>query len=109
MILVCAWMYLHGGIPPIWLESALKYEIAFQKLHLTDINYKFYPTPEEWRRGSQICKFLNSFYTITTLMSGQSYPTSNLYFIQVWRIECLLNENAESDDEVIKRMAQPMK
>ena len=42
-------------------------------------------------------------------MSGSSYPTSNLYFLQVWRIECLLNENLESEDSVISDMCIKMK
>ena len=42
-------------------------------------------------------------------MSGSSYPTSNLYFLQVWRIECLLNENLESEDSVISDMCIGMK
>ncbi|MED6145767.1 hypothetical protein PIB30_116680 [Stylosanthes scabra] len=41
-------------------------------------------------------------------MSDQAYPTSNLYFMQVWRIKCLLKENANSPDEVIREMVRPM-
>ncbi|XP_015158388.1 zinc finger BED domain-containing protein RICESLEEPER 4-like [Solanum tuberosum] len=40
--------------------------------------------------------------------STSSYPTSNLYFMQVWKIECLLKENSSNLDEVIKEMAVRM-
>ncbi|XP_061375891.1 zinc finger BED domain-containing protein RICESLEEPER 2-like [Gastrolobium bilobum] len=52
----------------LMLESALKYEKAFEILQVLDRNYKH-------------CS---------------SYPTSNLYFMQVWKIECLLDEILEA-------------
>jgi len=42
------------------------------------------------------------------LISGSSYPTLNCYFMQVWKIECLLQENAKSDDLTIKDMSLSM-
>jgi len=51
----------------------------------------------------KMCEFLKPFCIITNLISGSSYPTSNRYFMQVWRIECFLRENAKSDDSTIKR------
>ena len=42
-------------------------------------------------------------------MSGSKYPTSNLYFYQVWKIHNWLQINEESDDEIIREMVIPMK
>ncbi|KAG4975104.1 hypothetical protein JHK87_031925 [Glycine soja] len=42
--------------------------------------------------SEKMCEFLHSFYEITELISGCFYPTSNLYFMQVRKIECLLIE-----------------
>ena len=93
----------------LMLDIALKYKRVFCCLQLNDSNYKYCPSMDEWGRAEKICKFLSPFYTITNLMSGSSYPTSNLYFLQVWRIECLLNENLESEDSVISDMCIKMK
>ncbi|EOX99730.1 Ac-like transposase THELMA13 [Theobroma cacao] len=49
------------------------------------------------------------FYETTNLISGSSYPTSNLYFMQVWKIESILNANLHNEDEIIKDMSQRMK
>ena len=49
------------------------------------------------------------FAKITSLMSGSKYPTSNLYFYQVWKIHNWLQINEESDDEIIRDMVIPMK
>ena len=64
---------------------------------------------EEWERAEKMCAFLALFYHITNLIAKSSYPTSNLYFMQVYSIEKKLNENLYSEDEVIKDMAVRMK
>ncbi|KAL3646943.1 hypothetical protein CASFOL_009487 [Castilleja foliolosa] len=93
----------------VMLESALAYRRAFSTLSYNDRNYKYCPSNEEWTRGHKMCEFLRPFNVITNLMSGSSYPTSNLYFMQVWKIECLLIENMNSEDEILKDMANRMK
>jgi len=92
----------------LMLESALQYEKAFSSLQLIDRNYSSCPTSDHWRRAEKIFGFLEPFYEITNLISGSSYPTSNLYFMQVWKIEYLLKENSSNLDEVIKDMAVRM-
>ncbi|XP_019241756.1 PREDICTED: zinc finger BED domain-containing protein RICESLEEPER 2-like [Nicotiana attenuata] len=88
------------------LDSALQYEKAFASLHLIDRNYTYCPTLNQWRRAEKIFQFLEPFYETTNLISGSSYPTSNLYFMQVWRIECMLNENLNNEDELDSVSAQ---
>ena len=59
-------------------------------------------------KGLKKCEFLKPFYVMNNFISGSSYPTSNRYFMQVWKIECLLWENAKSDDPTIKDMSLSM-
>ncbi|KAL2330357.1 hypothetical protein Fmac_017938 [Flemingia macrophylla] len=92
----------------LMLQSALKYQRVFASLQLIDENYKYCPSDEEWERATKICKFLQPFYEITTLISATSYPTSNLYFLQVWKIQCLLMKNLVDEDKVLKDMAELM-
>ena len=91
------------------LESAIKYRHVFNSLTFNDRSYKLCPSNEEWERAEKMCAFLAPFYHITNLISGSSYPTSNLYFMQVYGIEKKLNENLYSEDEVMKDMATRMK
>ena len=56
-----------------------------------------------------MCKFLRPFNVITNLIFGTSYPTSNLNFMQVRKIECLLKAYVDSKDLIIKDMAIRMK
>ncbi|XP_048635103.1 zinc finger BED domain-containing protein RICESLEEPER 2-like [Brassica napus] len=92
------------------LERAIKFRKAFVKLETFDRRgYKMAPTAEEWTRAENICRFLGPFAVITSLMSGSNYPTSNLYFYQVWLIHDWLRINEESEDEVVREMVPPMK
>ncbi|XP_013594800.1 PREDICTED: zinc finger BED domain-containing protein RICESLEEPER 2-like [Brassica oleracea var. oleracea] len=63
----------------------------------------------EWSRGALISEFLSPFVEMTKLVSDSSYPTANLYFMQVWKIESWLRDHATSEDESICEMVQIMK
>ena len=91
------------------LESAINYRWAFHSLSLIDKNYRRCPSNDEWVRETSMCEFLKPFYTITNLISGSSYPTSNLYFGEIWRIELLLTSNLENEDLLIQGMCCRMK
>ena len=51
-----------------------------------------------------MCEFLKPFNIITNLISKPSYPTSNLYFREIWRIELLLTSNLANEDLLIQSM-----
>jgi len=42
------------------------------------------------------------------LISGSNYPIANLYFMQVWKVQCLLEKHKTSDDKVIRDMSLDM-
>nr|GMD45581.1 zinc finger BED domain-containing protein RICESLEEPER 2-like [Ipomoea batatas] len=92
----------------LMLDSAIKYKRAFASLQLNDRHYKFCPSNEEWKRGEKICEFLEPFYEVTNLISGSSYLTSNLYFMQVWKIESMLKDNLHNEDVLICDMCKKM-
>ena len=48
------------------------------------------------------------FYDATCVFSGSKYTTSNLYFEQVCGIKVLLNQEMNSSDAFLKRMATQM-
>ncbi|XP_019459986.1 PREDICTED: zinc finger BED domain-containing protein RICESLEEPER 2-like [Lupinus angustifolius] len=92
----------------LMLESGLKYRHVFEKLHMYDDNYRFSPSVEEWKRAEKIHVFLLPFYCTTNLIYGTSYPTFNLYFMQVWKIQCVLLDTLRDEDEVLMSMANRM-
>ncbi|KAI5431583.1 hypothetical protein KIW84_035679 [Lathyrus oleraceus] len=97
------------NITYLMLESALQYRKAFEFYKVADRSYKYCPSDEEWERGERICEFLEPFYEIINLISGSSYPTANLYFMKVWKVQCILEKHQKSIDKVIKDMSDNMK
>lgn len=65
-------------------------------------------TCDDWKKAESVCKFLKHFADATKVFSGSKYPTSNLYFKEVWNIRGLLIEEACSSDETIKNLAVEM-
>ncbi|KAL0323591.1 UNVERIFIED_CONTAM: hypothetical protein Sangu_1978400 [Sesamum angustifolium] len=102
-------------MPVMWnstylmLDSAVLYSLAFCQLKFVDPNYKWCPSLEEWSRVEKIMRFLKPFHEMTEFFSGHRYPTSNLYFRNVWRIQMLLQEQMVSTVLAISRMAKDMK
>jgi len=91
------------------LDRALIYHSAFKELAVIDPMYKHLPTDDEWERISQIQELLGPFCEITDLFSGSQYPTANLYFENVWKIDMFLKEQAESSDPIIRDMVREMR
>ncbi|KAL9671189.1 hypothetical protein QQ045_008755 [Rhodiola kirilowii] len=74
------------------LDSALYYRQALRYFALFDIDFKTFPTSEEWNRIEVISKFLGEFYEVTSLFSGTKYATSNLFFPKVVKIQHSIQE-----------------
>nr|XP_027083603.1 zinc finger BED domain-containing protein RICESLEEPER 2-like [Coffea arabica] len=90
------------------LSSALYYRLAFGHLQLSDSNFRCCPSLEEWERVEKICGFLQVFYEATNAFSGSKYPTSNLYFPQVFKIQLELSEECNSLNDFMRRIGSQM-
>lgn len=91
------------------LDSALHYRRAFEELDKCDEGYKHCPTKQEWDRVDKICEFLGVFYNVTCTFSGTKYPTSNLYFPQVFLVHHALSKAIGGEDPFMIKMASQMK
>ena len=90
------------------LVRALKFRKAFVSFKLCDRSYKSLPSEDEWDRGEKISELLKPFSIITTYFSGVKYPTSNIYFLQVWKIQCVLRDYADCGDDGVEYMVKRM-
>ncbi|XP_020964106.1 zinc finger BED domain-containing protein RICESLEEPER 2-like [Arachis ipaensis] len=89
------------------LVSTIPYKKAFEMYKVKDAGFREYcPSSDEWRRTEKICDYLLSFYETTKLMSGTSYPISNLYFLQVWQIQLILMNSLKNDEVLIRNMGE---
>jgi hypothetical protein len=90
------------------IESAMPFKEAFLELKVKDSNYTYCPSSQDWERANAVCKLLKVFKKATEVVSGTSYPTSNLYFHEIWSIKQVLEEEAFSPNKIIVAMVSKM-
>ncbi|XP_019248801.1 PREDICTED: zinc finger BED domain-containing protein RICESLEEPER 2-like [Nicotiana attenuata] len=92
----------------LMLRTAIEYKEVFNKLSLTDTNYKSYPTEEQWSNAEDVYDKLKLFYHITEQFSGTQYPTSSQYFTKVCEIKLELEAWVKELNPLISDMASAM-
>ena len=98
------------------LESALKFQKAFERMKSDDWHYVSYfkedggpLNNDDWENDNVFVLFLYSFYDITLKFSGAMYVTLNLYFYEICSIHSNLTSLIESsDDPILSKMATSM-
>ncbi|KAA8534088.1 hypothetical protein F0562_031719 [Nyssa sinensis] len=106
---VCQDVPMQWNYTYLMIDGALMYRRAFDQLQLIDVHFKTCPSDDEWVKVENTAKFLKPFYDITTLFSGSRYPTVNMYFHGVWKIQMLIKEEMRNSCDAISSMAKQMK
>lgn len=60
-------------------------------------------------KADEVCSFLALFHEVTKLISGSEYPTSNLFLLELWRINEILEEKAIYGSAFMQSMVMKMK
>ncbi|KAJ6805043.1 zinc finger BED domain-containing protein RICESLEEPER 2 [Iris pallida] len=90
------------------LANAISYKDAFMIYVQEHGNSSLLLTHDDWKKSELFCKFLKHFVEATKVFSGFKYPTSNLYFKEIWNIRGLLVEEACNFDVTIRNLASEM-
>lgn len=93
----------------VMLETALTYRAAFSLLQEHDSAYTAGLSEEEWEWMNSITGFLKLFVEITTSITSNKSPTSNIYFPEICDAHLQLIEWCKSSDEFVRSMALKMK
>ncbi|PON46787.1 Ribonuclease H-like domain containing protein [Parasponia andersonii] len=99
LALVVSKKHLHQDMSTRWnsiyliLRSTLIYCRAFQHLELSDSNYKYYHTLDEWEKVEKMTKFLKVFYYATLEFSRSKYSNTNLYFPIIYKYYVSLKQS----------------
>ncbi|KAK9671711.1 hypothetical protein RND81_12G049600 [Saponaria officinalis] len=92
----------------LMLKKAIFYKKALDMYALDESGFRHRISSSEWLKVEKICSLLEPFYEITNAFSGSEYPTANLYFINIWKIQRLLISAIDGGDTNIAEMASKM-
>ncbi|KAI7958773.1 hypothetical protein MJO28_002564 [Puccinia striiformis f. sp. tritici] len=93
----------------LMLESSIPLKTAFQQLGMDDEKYEVCPSVLDWEELAIMKDFLEPFYTATLDLSGTQYPTMNLLYRAMRKIEKRLNDSSNLKDSHLSRIVNPMK
>ncbi|BAF13646.2 zinc finger BED domain-containing protein RICESLEEPER 2-like [Oryza sativa Japonica Group] len=93
----------------LMLNAAFPFMRAYASLAVQDKNYKYAPSPDQWERSTIVSGILKVLYDATMVVSGSLYPTSNLYFHEMWKIKLVLDKEHSNNDTEVASMVQKMK
>ncbi|GJS45388.1 zinc finger, BED-type containing protein [Tanacetum coccineum] len=120
----------------LMLETALKFQSAFDRLQVIDPNYRSYfrneveddgedstrsrkrkkndrvlgaPEEDDWEYARSIMEYLRIFFSVTKKISGSKYVTANLFFGELVTMHATISQMCEHADEKKKKMALSMK
>ncbi|KAI3947541.1 hypothetical protein MKW92_001858 [Papaver armeniacum] len=93
----------------LMLVAAMELREVFSCLDTADPDYKIAPSADEWKQIETLCMYLRLFYNAANMLTGTSYPTSNLYFHEVWKVHLELSHASNSEDPSISNLTKPLK
>nr|KAJ0212011.1 hypothetical protein LSAT_V11C400185890 [Lactuca sativa] len=117
----------------LMLETAEKYEAAFDRLLAIDSGFKTFcgsevddgevttrkrrrsekvvgtPDADDWEVARYFIDYLRIFYNVTKKISGSKYVTTNIFFKELVTMQASITRMCASTDEKKKKMAKSMK
>lgn len=92
------------------LKDAHYFREAFQRMHfINPTRFINFPSDQQWSEIEFFCKCLKNFYTVTEVLSGTLYPTSNLFFQNFCDIKLKIEAWLQNSNPIIVEMATSMK
>ena len=90
------------------IDACTLYKEAFHEYAQSDPNYEWQPDDEDWVLYGRIQPILKSFAEVTTILSGSTYPTTNIFYPYIMNVKIAIVEHAMSGDDNLKMMGEAM-
>ncbi|KAL7603441.1 hypothetical protein Lser_V15G17694 [Lactuca serriola] len=90
------------------LIAACELKEVFSCLDAYDPNYQITLTMNEWKELEILCTFLKLLIDAANILTGPTYPTSNAFFHEVWKLQLELKNGTLSDDLFVRNLITPM-
>lgn len=90
------------------LLAACELKEVFSCLDTFDSSYRITVTMEEWKQVEILCMFLKHLLDAANLLTGPTYPTTNAFFHEAWKIQLELRHAAIGDDVFVRNLTWSM-
>ncbi|XP_074277448.1 zinc finger BED domain-containing protein RICESLEEPER 2-like [Silene latifolia] len=91
------------------LITTLRFKYVFPLYAKEDSFYTTCPSSEEWTRVEKVSEVLKVFKSVTNIISGSEYSTSNLFLLEVYRVKIVLDKNKNDLEEWMRKLIKNMK
>ena len=76
----------------LMLDASIRLKEAYYRLSQLERGYKCNPSEDEWKVACIVRDCLKLFYDATNHFSGSKFPTSNLFFRDICKIQLKMRE-----------------
>ncbi|XP_061340090.1 zinc finger BED domain-containing protein DAYSLEEPER-like [Gastrolobium bilobum] len=90
------------------LVAACELKEVFACFDTTDPDYRMALTMDEWKRVEILCTCLKYLYDAATILTAQPFPTANLFFHEVSKLQVELTHAALSQDPFLSSLILPL-
>ncbi|GLU22056.1 hypothetical protein SLE2022_381560 [Rubroshorea leprosula] len=91
------------------LVAAGELKEVFACLETADPDYRIAPGMDDWKRMEILCSFLKLFFDAANILTSPTYPTANLFYHEVSKLQLDLTHAALSRDPFISNLIKPLK
>ncbi|KAL2338164.1 hypothetical protein Fmac_012610 [Flemingia macrophylla] len=86
------------------LVAACEMKEVFTCLDTTDPDFRMNLTMGEWKQVETLCAYLKYLYNAATFLTAQPYPTSNIFFAEVSKVQVELKRAAFNQDPFLSSL-----
>ncbi|KAG9138100.1 hypothetical protein Leryth_001350 [Lithospermum erythrorhizon] len=88
------------------LSAAAELKEVFSCLDTSD--YKDFPSMEDWKQVETLCAYLSPLFDTANILTSPSFPTTNTFFHEAWKIQLELARAAANGDSFVSNLTKPM-
>ncbi|WVZ01487.1 hypothetical protein V8G54_027556 [Vigna mungo] len=90
------------------LVAACKLKQVFVCFDAFDPDFRMTLTMDDWKHVETLCRYLNYLYDAANILTVQPYPTANVFFLEVSKLQVVLTCAALSQDPFCRCLIMPL-
>ena len=91
------------------LVAACELKEVFSCLDASDPDYDLNMSVDDWKVAETLCTYLKYFFSVANILTSPCYPTANVFFLEVSKIQTELTNASMSQDPLVRDLTKPLK